>query len=92
MDHTQVQLIGVFSAEGDPDPKEGFVYSTNAPTNLWIGAICDDGSRMGHQIMAHILNGILRNDEFIEGGVYALRSQSVDGPVLLAEVGDVRPG
>ena len=86
MNSRDVQLIGVF----DPDGKdEGFVYSINAPTNLWVGAICDDGSRMGAQFMAHVLNGLIEADSWGEGDSYEIANQN--GVKLTATVGEEVP-
>ena len=63
MDHLKVQLIGVLPDENT----EGFCYTVDAPTNLWVGALCDDGSRMGNHFMAFILNELIEADCFSEG-------------------------
>jgi hypothetical protein len=89
MDHNLVQLIGVGPTANDK-PFEAFVYTTNAPTNLWIGAICDDGSRMSLQFMAYILNGLIVNDSFNENDTFELNNQ--DGVSLVAEVGELQDG
>ena len=53
MDHNEVLLIGVFDPDG---VDEGFVYTVDAPTNLWVQALTDQGSRMGAHFMAAGLN------------------------------------
>ena len=86
MNFKDVQLIGVI----DPDGKEeAFVYTLNAPTNLWIGAICSDGTRMGAQFMAHVLNGLIEADSFAEGDTYVIANQN--GTKLTATVGEEVP-
>lgn len=82
MNWRDVQLVGVFDPEG---VDETFVYTVNAPVNLWIGALCSDGSRMGPQFMGGILNALLEADSFNEGDTYEVRSQS--GALLTATVG-----
>lgn len=86
MDHHAVDLIGVF----DPDGRdESFCYSVNAPTNLWIGALCEDGLRMSPQFMAYILNELIEQDGFNEGDVVLVDNQ--DGALLQATVGGMVP-
>lgn len=82
MNHNDVTVFGIF----DPDGKqESFCYTHNAPTNLWIGAVCDDGSRMHVQFMTYILNGLLEDDSFEEGDTFLVENQ--DGVKLTATVG-----
>ena len=82
MDHNDVLVFGIF----DPDGKqESFCYTHNAPTNLWIGALCEDGSRMHVNFMTHILNELLEADAFEEGDFFTLQNQ--DGVKLTAIVG-----
>jgi|KBSMisStaDraftv2_1062788.scaffolds.fasta_scaffold119639_4 hypothetical protein len=82
MDHHEVLVFGIF----DPDGKqESFCYTHNAPTNLWIGALCDDGSRMHVDFMTYILNGLMEDDAFNEGDTFVVRNQ--DGVSLTATVG-----
>ena len=82
MDCAQVLLIGVF----DPDGKnESFTYTVNAPTNLWIGAICEDGSRMSVEFQAFFLNRLLEDDCFNEGDF--VMTQNQDRTKLTAIVG-----
>lgn len=83
MNHNDVQLIGVFGTKDQP--MEGFVYSRNAPTNLWVGALCTDGSRMGHEFMAFVVNELIDNDRFAEGDRVEMDNQ--DGTHLVATVG-----
>jgi len=72
MNPQEVQLIGVF----DPDGKdEAFVYSVNAPVNLWIEALCTDGSRMSHVFMASFLNLFIDDDKFSPGDAVEIRNQ-----------------
>lgn len=86
MNHSEVLLIGVF----DPDGKqESFTYTVDAPTNLWIGAICADGSRMDVRFCAHFLNELLDADCFKEGDFVQMRNQ--DGVKLTAIVGPAVP-
>jgi hypothetical protein len=82
MDHNDVLVFGIF----DPDGKqEAFCYTHNAPTNLWIGALCDDGSRMAVEFMTYLINGLLEDDCFEEGDFFMVRNQ--DGVPLTATVG-----
>jgi hypothetical protein len=86
MNHNDVQLIGVF----DPDGKdEGFVYSVNAPVNLWMEALCTDGSRMGHEFMACFLNLFIDDDKFSPGDAVEIRNQA--GVLLRAVAWDPVP-
>lgn len=86
MDHNEVLVFGIF----DPDGKqESFCYTHNAPTNLWIGALCSDGSRMGVHFMTHFLNELMDADAFAEGDFVQMRNQ--DGVVLTAIVGEEVP-
>lgn len=87
MNFKDVQLIGVIGTA--EQPQEAFVYTLNAPTNLWIGAICTDGSRMGAQFMAHILNGLIEADSFAEGDTFVIANQI--GANLTATVGEEVP-
>lgn len=82
MDHRDVELVGVFDPEG---VEESFVYTVDAPTNLWIGALCDDGSRMGTEFMAHLLNSLIDNDMFNEGNAATVVDQS--GITMIVTVG-----
>lgn len=82
MNHLQVRLIGVFDPEGKD---ESFTYTVDAPVNLWIGALCEDGSRMGSQFMAFVLNELIEADCFSEGDVVEVHNQ--DGTTLTATVG-----
>lgn len=82
MNHDDVLLVGVFDPDGND---EGFCYSTNAPTNLWVGALCSDGSRMSHEFMAYVLNELIDADCFGAGDFADLRNQ--DGKGLIATVG-----
>jgi hypothetical protein len=87
MDCAKVLLIGVFDPDGQT---EGFTYTVNAPTNLWIGAVCDDGSRMSHEFMAYFLNSLLEADAFDEGDFVITRNQdrvqltAIVGPLVAA--------
>jgi hypothetical protein len=86
VNHTEVLVFGIF----DPDGKqESFCYTHNAPTNLWIGALCDDGSRMHVNFMTHLINELLEADGFNEGDFVQVRNQ--DGTVLTAIVGAAVP-
>jgi hypothetical protein len=82
MNHNDVLVFGIFDPEGK---QEAFCYTHNAPTNLWIGALCDDGSRMHVDFMTYILNGLLEDDSFNEGDTFAVQNQ--DGVALTATVG-----
>lgn len=73
MDHNDVLIIGVFDPEGK---QEAFCYTVNAPTNLWVGALCEDGSRMGVDFMTYLLNGLLESDGFDEGDFFQVQDQS----------------
>jgi hypothetical protein len=86
MNHNEVVLIGVFDPEGK---QEAWVYSVDAPINLWVGALCDDGSRMGADFMAHVLNELLEADAFYEGDTVEIKNQS--GVSLTATVGPEVP-
>jgi len=86
MDHNDVLVFGIFDPEGK---QESFCYTHNAPTNLWIGALCDDGSRMSVQFMTHFLNELMDIDGFNEGDFVQMRNQ--DGVVLTAIVGGSVP-
>lgn len=66
MDHSLVQLIGVFPT-ADADLTEGFCYTVNAPTNLWMQALTDNGTRMGLHFMGYAMNELLDQDCFNEG-------------------------
>jgi hypothetical protein len=81
MNPQEVTLIGVVDPDG-----ETWCYTVDAPTNLWVGEICRDGSRMSIQFMAHMLNGLIEADGFHEGATYEVRNQ--DGVVLRAVVGE----
>jgi hypothetical protein len=83
MDHSDVTLVGVFDPEGK---HESFTYTVDAPTNLWIGALCSDGSRMSTEFQAHFLNELLEADAFNEGDFVITRNQN--GVCLVAIVGD----
>lgn len=86
MNPQEVLLIGVF----DPDGREeGFVYTVDAPTNLWVGALCDDGSRMAHEFMGYVLNSLIDEDCFNEGDFVTLANQNGTG--LIATVGEEVP-
>ena len=86
MNHLDVQIIGVF----DPDGKdEAFCYTVDAPINLWVSALVDDGSRMGSHFMAFILNELIEADCFGEGDAVLVSNQ--DGAVLTATVGRMVP-
>ena len=82
MNHSDVLLVGVIDPAGK---EESFVYSLDAPTNLWIGALCDDGTRMSPPFMAHILNGLIEDDSFEEGDMFMVSDQN--GTTLIATVG-----
>lgn len=82
MNHLDVLVFGIFDPEGKA---ESFCYTHNAPTNLWIGALCDDGSRMHVEFMTYILNGLLEDDAFNEGDTFVVRNQN--GVELTATVG-----
>lgn len=86
MNHDEVQLIGVFDPQGRD---EGFTYTVNLPTghNLWIGALCDDGSRMGQFYMAWILNNLIDLDRWNEGD--AFQSVTEKEVTLVATVGEL---
>ena len=86
MDHTEVLVFGIFDPDGQ---QESFCYTHNAPTNLWIGALCDDGSRMHVNFMTHFLNELMEADAFDEGDFVQMRNQ--DGIVLTAIVGPSVP-
>lgn len=86
MNHQDVALIGVFDPDGN---EEGFCYTVDAPTNLWIEALCSDGSRMGHEFMAFILNELIEADGFGEGAEIEVADQ--DGVTLIATVGEEVP-
>lgn len=87
MDHNLVQLIGVFPTENEPI--EGFCYTVNAPTNLWVGAVTDAGSRMGLQFMAYGMNRLLDADCFAEGTHIEFADQA--GRTIRFVVGDLVP-
>ena len=86
MDHNEVLVFGIFDPEGQ---QESFCYTHNAPTNLWIGALCDDGSRMAVQFMTYILNELMEGDLFDEGDFFMVQNQ--DGVKLTAIVGAAVP-
>src|SRR5690349_8556432 len=82
VDHSLVRLIGV----SDPDGEiESFVYSTNAPTNLFVSALCVDGSRMDVRFMAHLMNRLIDADAFQEGSTIDAATDA--GLILRATVG-----
>jgi hypothetical protein len=86
MNHSDVLLIGVF----DPDGREeAFVYSVDAPRNLWIGALCADGSRMGIEFMQYILNEMIEADLFNPGQTFDLANQN--GMRMRATIGEFVP-
>jgi hypothetical protein len=87
MDHMQVQLIGVFGTQ--EEPIEGFCYTVNAPVNLWVGARCTDGSRMGSQFMGYVLNTLIDADGFSAGSQVEVADQG--GTRLVAVVGEEVP-
>ena len=89
MNHKDVVLIGVMSAVDDEEIKEAFCYTTNAPVNLWVGALCEDGSRMSVQFLAYFLNQLLEADAFYEGDSVQERNQN--GVLLTAIVGPEVP-
>jgi len=86
MNFMDVLVFGIFDPEGK---QEAFCYTHNAPTNLWIGALCDDGSRMGVEFMNYIINCLLEDDLFNEGDFYMVQNQ--DGVKLTAIVGPAVP-
>lgn len=88
MDHKLVQLIGVFPTAGD-DLTEGFCYTVNAPTNLWMQALTDNGTRMGLHFMGYAMNQLLDDDCFNEGDATEFADQS--GHVIRFIVGDLVP-
>lgn len=85
MNHLDVQIIGVLP---DKD-SEAFCYTVDAPTNLWIGALCEDGSRMGNNFMAFVLNELIEADCFNKGDTVEVSNQ--DGVLLTATVGQLVP-
>jgi hypothetical protein len=90
MNHNDVFLIGVISAQDDDGTiHEAFCYTTNAPTNLWVGAICNDGSRMDVRFLGYFLNQLIEADAFNEGDFVMDRNQ--DGVKLTAIVGSEVP-
>lgn len=72
----------MFDPEGETD---GFVYTVNAPTNLVISTLCDDGSRMGIHMAGHMLNLLIEADAFNEHDTASVVSQT--GQTLTATVG-----
>lgn len=86
MDHMEVTVFGIFDPEGK---QEAFCYTYDAPTNLWIGALCDDGSRMHVEFMTYIINCLLEDDLFEEGDFFLVQNQ--DGVKLTAIVGPSVP-
>lgn len=76
MNPNDVVLIGVIPSR-DPDGivHESFVYSIDAPTNLWCGALCDDGSRMGPEFMAYGINTLISQDKFDIGDEVTVENQ-----------------
>jgi len=90
VNHEEVFLIGVIAQQDeDGTIHEAFCYSTNAPTNLWVGAICDDGSRMDVRFLAYFLNELIEIDAWGEGDFVQDRNQ--DGVLLTAIVGPEVP-
>ena len=86
VNHNDVFLIGVISAvDDDGTINEAFCYTTNAPTNLWVGAICADGSRMDVRFLAYFLNQLIEIDAWSEGDFVQDRNQA--GVLLTAIVG-----
>lgn len=86
MNHDDVLLVGV----GDPDGKEeSFCYTVDAPTNLWIGALTEQGSRMAIGFMAGLLNQLIEGDCWLEGMSYVEVDQG--GVLLTATVGELVP-
>lgn len=83
MNHNDVQLVGVFDPNGGD---EAFIYSINAPVNLWVGALCEDGSRMSMNFMGHIMNGLIDGDLFNFDDTYRVENQVGIG--LVATVGE----
>lgn len=83
MNYLDVQLIGVFDT---PPEQEMFCYTVDlpAPWNLWVSALCEDGTRMHHIFMAFLLNGLIAEDKWNEGDSIELVDQ--DGAVLRATV------
>lgn len=86
MDPMTVQLIGVFPTVDD-EPFDAFVYSMNAPTNLFVRQTCEDGSKMSAQVMAMGLNRLMLADAF---GFNEFVDVELDGgTVLRFQVGEL---
>lgn len=87
MDHNEVQLIGVFGTEDDPS--EPFVYTVDAPTNLWVSCRTANGTMMGHKFAAWGLNELLEADAFAPGDFVDIVDQN--DVVVRFTVGDEAP-
>jgi hypothetical protein len=88
MNYEDVQLIGVFDDKGEV---ESFVYSVDlpAPANLWVGALCSDGSRMHPMFMGFVLNALIAEDAWNEGDTTIVVDQS--DVAMRCRVGDLVP-
>jgi hypothetical protein len=84
MNHLDVQLIGVFDCQ---PPIENFTYTVNlpAPHNLWVSALCTDGTRMHSLFMGFVLNELIDADKWNEGDFIDIVDQ--DDATLRATVG-----
>jgi hypothetical protein len=88
VNYEDVQLIGVFDT---PPGQENFCYSVDlpAPANLWVEALCTDGTRMHPLFMGFVLNALIAEDKWNAGDKVEIVDQS--DVVLVAEVNQLVP-
>jgi len=88
VNHLDVQLIGVFDCV---PPQENFTYTVDlpAPWNLWVEALCTDGTRMHPLFMGFLLNALIAEDKWNEGDWVDIVDQ--DDATLRCTVGDLMP-